>query len=283
MLILTAETDKIQAVLAGNVTANQLQCMSSWRDITTTAYTPGRTVINTNQTTDIDLVGSPAASTQRVVDFLSVYNADTANATITIKFDANGTEYILCKVTLATGERLEYQDGKGFNVFDSSGRIKNAYFENSGVAVVNTLNMVVLSGDVVNNNGTANTIADVTGLSFAVTAGETYWFEFVIPYTSAATTTGSRWSINGPAAPTMLNMRSEYTLAATTTTVNSITAYDIPAASNATSLTAGNVATMWGVITPSQNGTVIARFASEVSGSAITAKAGATLRWIRII
>jgi hypothetical protein len=81
----------------------------------------------------------------------------------------------------------------------------------------------------------------------------------------------------------MLNMRSEYTLAATTTTVNSVTAYDTPAASNATSLTAGNVATMWGVITPSQNGTVIARFASEVLSSAITAKAGATLRWMRII
>lgn len=152
-----------------------------------------------------------------------------------------------------------------------------------GTAAVNAFNFVVLSGDVVNNNATLNTMQDVTALSFAVVAGETYYFEFVIPYTSAATTTGSRWSINGPGSPTLLNYRSEYTLAATTTTINSATAYDIPAASNATSLTAGNVATIWGVIKPSGNGTVIARFASEIANSAITAKAGAFLRWVRVI
>ena len=85
MIVLTETTDKIQVVLAGNVTANQLQCVSSWRDITTTTYAPGRTLTNTNNTTDVDLVGSPASSTQRVVDFLSVYNSDTANSTVTIK------------------------------------------------------------------------------------------------------------------------------------------------------------------------------------------------------
>ncbi len=37
MLILTEITDNIQAVLGGSVTTNQLQCNSSWRDITTTA------------------------------------------------------------------------------------------------------------------------------------------------------------------------------------------------------------------------------------------------------
>lgn len=282
MIVLTETTDKLQAVLGGSVTTNQLQCITSWRDITTTTYVPGRTLILTNNTTDVDIVGAPNSSTQRVIDFITIYNADTVNATITIKLDANGTEYILWKGTLATGESVQYTDDSGFICNDNAGRIKTATFQNSGIPVVNTLNTVVLSGDVVNNNASANTIADVTGLSFAVTAGQTYWFEFVIPYTSAATTTGSRWSISGPAAPTMLNMRSEYTLAATTTTVNSITAYDIPAASNASSLTNGNVATMWGIIIPSQNGTVTARFASEVSASAITAKAGATLRWMRI-
>lgn len=283
MIILTETTDKIQVALAGSVTANQLQCMTSWRDVTTSTFLPGRTLANTNNTSDVDIVPSPGSSTQRVIDFISVYNKDTVNATVTIKLDANGVEYILWKGTLATEERIEYNDKDGFVAKDSSGRIKTAMFQNSGIPVVNVLNTVVLSGDVVNNNAVANTIANVTGLQFDVMAGEIYWFEFVIPYTSAATTTGSRWSINGPAAPTMLNMRSEYTLAATTTTVNSITAYDIPAASNASSLTTGNVATIWGVIKPSQNGTVVARFASEIANSAITAKAGATLRWMRII
>jgi len=282
MLILTQTTDKIQVVLGGNVTTSQLQCMSSYRDITTTTYLPGRTVINTNNTTDVDLVGAPGSSTQRVIDWISIYNADTVNATVTIKFDANGTEYVLFKGVVGTGEMLQYTDKTGFFVLTSNGSTKQSQQFNSGSPVINTLNVVVLSGDVINNNATANTIQDVTGLSFAATADYTYWFEFVIPYTAAATTTGSRWSINGPAF-SRLNMRSEYTLAATTITVNSITAYNAPAASNATSLKAGNLATMWGIIVPSENGNVIARFASEVSGSAITAKAGATLRYMRII
>jgi hypothetical protein len=283
MIVLSETTDKIQVVLSGAITTNQLQCMSSWRDVTATTYIAGRTLINTNSGTDVDIVGPPLSSTQRIVDFISVYNNDTVNATVTIKLDANGVEYILWRGTLATGESVQYTDDSGFISTDTFGRLKTASFANSGIPTSNVLNTAVLSGNVINNNGTANTIADVTGLSFAVTAGQTYWFEFVIPYDSAATTTGSRWSINGPAAPTMLHMRSEYTLTATTTTVNSVSAYDTPAASNASSLATGNVATMWGLITPSQNGTVIARFASEVLSSAITAKAGATLRWMRII
>ena len=139
-------------------------------------------------------------------------------------------------------------------------------------------NIVTLGADVVNNNATANTIANVTGLSFPVTAGQTYRFKALINYTSDAITTGSRWSINGPATTT-LSYTSRYTSGATTETTNFASAYNIPAASNAGSLTTGNVARIKGVITPSANGTVTVRFASGVSGSAITAKAGSTLMW----
>lgn len=111
MLILTETTDNLQVVLAGNVTTNQLQCVSSWRDITTTTYTAGRTVVATNNTTDVNLVPAPAASTQRVIDEISIYNADTVPATVTIKLDANGTEYILYKQTIANGEFIKYSNG----------------------------------------------------------------------------------------------------------------------------------------------------------------------------
>jgi hypothetical protein len=136
----------------------------------------------------------------------------------------------------------------------------------------------VLASDVTNNNASANTIADVTGLSFAVVSGTTYRFHAVIPYTAAATTTGSRWSITGP-ANTLLAYTSRYTVTATSQTVNFASAYDIPVASNASSLAAGNVAILDGVVKPSANGTVTVRFASEISNSAIVAKTGATLEW----
>ena len=149
---------------------------------------------------------------------------------------------------------------------------------------VNSLNVVVLASDVTNNNATANTIADVTGLSFAVNANETYWFQFNIFYTAAINTTGSRWSINGPASPTLLSYRSAYSLTATSETVNTgLASYDLPAASNASSLTGNNFATIEGFLRPSASGTVIARFASEVSSSAIVAKAGSACRWVRTL
>lgn len=114
MIVLTETTDKIQVVLGGAITTNQLPCVANYRDITTSAYTPGRNLVNTNNTTDVDLVGSPASSTQRVIDFLNVYNADTVNATVTIKLDANGTEYVLYKGILGTGESLTYTSESGF-------------------------------------------------------------------------------------------------------------------------------------------------------------------------
>jgi hypothetical protein len=277
MIILSETTDNLQIVLGGNVTTNQLQCMTSWRDRTASTFVAGRTVTNTNNTTDVTLAAAPAASTQRVIDFISVFNTDTANSTVTIKLDANGTEYTLFKTTLATGEKIEYQEGQGFKVIANSGAVKQSI--NQGNNTIGTsLTAVVLGSDVTNNNGTANTIQDVTGLSFSVTAGKTYYFKFVIPYTAAATTTGSRWAVNCTAGTAAnLSMISEYSLTATTSTRNgNVQAFDSPAASNATSAATGNnMAIMEGKFTPTADGTFIARFASEVSASAIVAKAGA--------
>jgi len=117
MIILSATTDKIQIVLGGAITTNQAQCVASWRDITSTpTYTAGRSLANTNSTTDVDLIAAPAASTQRVIDYIGIYNNDTASITATIKFDANGTDYILWKGTLTTGQLLTYDNGNGWTV-----------------------------------------------------------------------------------------------------------------------------------------------------------------------
>lgn len=144
-------------------------------------------------------------------------------------------------------------------------------------------NIVVLAADVTNNNGTPNTIQDVTGLSFPVVAGGRYWFRFVINYTAAALTTGSRWSINGPTTSD-LDFRSEYSLSTTTRTINEgLSAYNTPAASNTDSAaTASNMAVVEGFLTATADGTVIARFASEVAGSAIVARAGSVVEYARV-
>lgn len=276
MIVLSQTTDNLQVVLGGAITTNQLECMVSWRDRTSTTFTADRTVTTTNNTTDVTIAAAPAASTQRVIDFISIYNKDTVNAVVTVKLDANGTEYILCKVTLATTERLQYQEGVGFQVFASTGAVKQSINQGAN-ASTSGITAVVLGSDVTNNNAVANTIADVTGLSFSVTAGKLYWFKFIIYYTAAATTTGSRWGVSCSAGTAAnLSMTSEYSLTTTTTTRNAnVQGFDLPAASNATSAATGNnMAVMEGYFIPSADGTFIARFASEVSSSAIVAKAG---------
>lgn len=277
MIILSETTDKIHLFLGASVATNQLNIMTSWRDRTDTTFVAGRTVINSNDTTQVTIVDSPAASTQRIIDFISVYNKDTTNATVNIHFDDNGTEYTLFSATLAPGERIEYQEGQGFKVFANTGSVKQSINQGANAPLTNTLSTVVLASDVINNNAVANSIADVTGLSFSVTAGSKYYFKFIIYYTAAATATGSRWAVRCDAGlATNLSMISEYSLTTTTSTRNAqIQAFDTPAASNATSASLlNNMAILEGYFIPTATGTFTARFASEVANSAITAKAG---------
>lgn len=282
MLILTQTTDSIDVVLA-SAPAAQLPVAAFYRDIDSTSYLPGRTVLNTAGVTAVEAVPGPPASTQRVVDFINIYNPNAANATVTVRYDLAGTPFVLASVVLSQGERLTYQEGTGWQAFTAAGALKNSL--NQGVnAVAAGDSVVVLGGNIVNNNAVANTIQSITGLQFPVVAGTRYAFEFHIDYSAAATTTGSRFSITGPTF-TRLSYESHYSLTATSRTFNTgAAAYDLPAASNASSAsTASNYALIRGIILPSANGDVVARFASEVANSAITALTGSFVRFRALI
>lgn len=148
-----------------------------------------------------------------------------------------------------------------------------------GISKGNSVQTSSLTGDVANANATANTYMDVTGLSFPVVSGKTYYFRFWIRYTAAATTTGSRWSINGPTTSFLL-YDCRWTL--TTTTYQQLlyqTAYNTGTVTTSSASTTNNIAIIEGTITASASGTVIARFASEVASSAITAKIGSFVNY----
>lgn len=133
-----------------------------------------------------------------------------------------------------------------------------------------------LPANVTNNNPIANTIADVTDLSFDVLSGVKYRFKFYITYTAQAGTTGSRWCINGPAT-SILFYQSDYPSSTTARAFNnSLSTYNVPTGVSGASGTNSNIAIIEGIITPSANGTVIARFASEIANSAIIALASAS-------
>jgi hypothetical protein len=144
----------------------------------------------------------------------------------------------------------------------------------------------VLALDQTNNNATPDTMQDITGLSFAVDSGVKYWFRFFITYTSAAGTTGSRWSINSGSAATYLNFNVHFASNGTTQIDREgLTAYDASGTVSTTSASlTGNIAIIEGVIMTSTDGTIIGRFASEIASSAIIAKAGYSfVEWRKII
>lgn len=274
MLLLTSTSDLVRVVTSSTA---PLEIHATYVDHNAGTITPGRTNTEVTTATTTTVVGSPAASTQRNVQTLLVRNAHTSTTNDVTVLHTDGTTSVeVFKVTLAAGEVLQFLDGVGFQVLASTGAVKTS--QNQGAnAPGGAQSSAVLASDVTNNNGTANTMADVTGLSFPVTSGKKYRFRFEIHYTAAATATGSRWSISGPGGT--MRYSSQYSLTATSATFNEgLSAHDTPAACNATSAATGaNLATVEGFYEASATGSVIARFASEVASSAIVAKAGSVV------
>lgn len=116
----------------------------------------------------------------------------------------------------------------------------------------------------------SNTLADVTGLGFSVEASSDYAFEFHVPWSSAAGTTGINLSINGPASPAYIHFERRIQ---TTTKIQEDwqIAYDAGGASPDYD-NSGNQywAMLKGKLMNGSNaGTLIVRAASEVNGSQI--------------
>jgi hypothetical protein len=261
----------------------------SYVDHTTAGGTVGdqQTLITGATTTTV--LASPGSSTQRQVKLIIINNTSASSNTIVVKKDIAATEYDLFTVTLGPNEATHYTDGQGWTTYNNQGAVKQS--TNQGSAPVSTqLSVAVLNADVTNNNAVANSIADVTGLSFPVVAG-TYYFYFMIWYTAAATATGSRWAITGP-ANSLMGYKVNIPLISTAHSTDGDSgtnsgAYDVPATCNGTSptQTAGqaNIAMIEGMITVTASGDVKARFASEVSNSAIIAKAGSFVQYQKVL
>ncbi len=140
------------------------------------------------------------------------------------------------------------------------------YWDGNGWArLMNNASQKTVLG--VDRASTSTTLADVTGLSFAVLANKTYRFKFVIYYTANATGTGARFTLNGP---TFATNGLFYTTAANSATtggwaVQPQIAYNSGAALGSSYSTALNYCIIEGTVSTTASGTVIARFATETN------------------
>ncbi len=279
MITLNSTTDKIQVLLDGSVTTAQLICASIYRDTTTTSIAPSRNVTLTNNTTAVDLVGSPASSTQRLVEYLSVHNSDTNGARVTVRFSDNGTYYTLHSCILEVGDKLEYVDKEGFRVITNVGSTRGVFNYQPSQLAASGFSTLALPDDITIQSY-ATMPKKAYGFGFPTKAGKCYHFKYLLFFDVDATTTGTKWNVNFPTWSTLLCVQIWQSLTTTGFTVtNAVSLPTTPTTANATSpATSGNEVFIEGVIFAEDNDFIDISFAAEVASPAyVTLKAGSFL------
>jgi hypothetical protein len=130
MIILNTTGKSLQAVLSGAVATNEPTFICSYVDITPSTFLPGTTDGVLNGTTPVTIAGAPAASTQRQLKYLSIFNADTSPVVVSLKY-VDSTTYVFMRVTLSPSYSLVY-DADGWKVLNNNGAILTATTSASG-------------------------------------------------------------------------------------------------------------------------------------------------------
>ncbi len=113
-MILDATTKTVEIILAAAVATNQLPATSAFVDKAGSSLTPGSSDTQSNGVTAVAIVTAPAVNAQRVVRDISILNADTVAATVTVRLNDNGTFRTLAKVTMAPSDTLYYSQETGW-------------------------------------------------------------------------------------------------------------------------------------------------------------------------
>ena len=120
-MIRLASTDLLSLTTA----QNGAEVIASYNDRTTTAYGPGNTQLtDISSATTTTILSSPAASTVREPDEISIKNTFAGSHTMTLNFNRSATLYVMWTVTLETNERIEYTHATGWRSMDANGAIK---------------------------------------------------------------------------------------------------------------------------------------------------------------
>lgn len=145
-------TSKVLKVILGEAQTTALEVNVSWADTQSGAtFVPGHSSTVTNGVTAVTFVASPAASTQRSVKGIDIYNADNITHNIIVEmFDGTNTRRFIDQAVVAGG-CLCYTDAGGWEVMPATsggsgsvtsvGLVLPAIFTVSGSPVTSTGNL----------------------------------------------------------------------------------------------------------------------------------------------
>jgi hypothetical protein len=117
MIVLSNSGKSLRIVLTSPTSTNRLHAVANWRDITgLRAYSAGDAQLRIDQAGSHVLVAGPPIGTQRLIDYLSIYNDDDIpiSVQLVIQSGANGT--LVWKDLIPAGKFLHYNDGSGLQV-----------------------------------------------------------------------------------------------------------------------------------------------------------------------
>lgn len=118
-LILDTTTKTIKVIMSGAAATTNPDVTASWADNDGTTFTEGSSNAALNGAADVIVVAAPAASTRRIVKSITIQNKDTAAVTVTVKYDDNGTQRQIAKVTLGVDDTWTLE-----GTYDSTGAFK---------------------------------------------------------------------------------------------------------------------------------------------------------------
>lgn len=305
MITLSATNHSVDVTMTATTT-NPVEYVVAYADITLTTFTPIGANASISAAGPTTLIAAPAASTQRQIKYLSIFNNDTVPNTQTIQFNAGGTRRTLFKATIQPGESIIYMNDLGWAVYNSIGAKKltagdvvgptsavdghvptysgtsGKLIQDSGVYPVVTK---VLSADISSSSVTAATVADLT---VTLVAG-TYTFEYHFFHEVAGTATGIKFNLNYTGTTTYgirgslrtatqqsndATANHGYQISATTT----ITTDTTTAASDANDM----FSIVSGAIVVSNGGDLQFRWGAQTAASAATIRRGSFARVVRV-
>lgn len=124
MIRLDTTTRTLELKLNAPVASAQLPITVSYSDKTSTTYNGATQLVNSNNTTVVTICSAPGPSVVRDIDYVSVFNADTAPVSLTIQINDNSVVYTEIFTILSAKDKLEYIHGSGWRTTDTQGNFK---------------------------------------------------------------------------------------------------------------------------------------------------------------
>ena len=124
MLLFDTTTRRLRCFLGG---AGAIPFIATWAvldAVTQALLSEAANPSVTNGATVVDVVGVPTTGTLRKVQLLQWRNSTGGAVTLTVRYDDNGTSRDFLSVALDAGDQLQYTDGEGWRVLDSTGKTK---------------------------------------------------------------------------------------------------------------------------------------------------------------